>query len=58
MKRLNLAELRQAIEAAPADGVALLPTERSWLEQVEAEVIAGRAASRELAAVRTAGEPA
>ncbi len=52
MKPLNMADLRQAIEAAPADGVALLPTERRWLEQVETEVLAGRAALSELAAIR------
>lgn len=53
---LDLAQLRAAIAAAPADGQALLPTERRWLEQVEAEIVAGRAAQRALDMMKAAQE--
>lgn len=48
-KPLDMAALRATIEAAPAKGRAAI-VHRDWLEQVEREIIEGRAARAQLAA--------
>lgn len=49
MKHLDLDALRGAIAAAPPEGLVELPTTKRWLEQVELEISAGRAAQAQLA---------
>jgi hypothetical protein len=49
---ITLESIRRAIEAAPADGEALLPVTRSQLEDLERELVAGRAAIAEITARR------
>lgn len=53
--KVDLKQLRLAIDAAPAAGMTALPVDKNWLEHLYRELSAARAADRAVALVDAAG---